>query len=59
MRIVLSCAECSRQSDEKASWEAHLGANEIPEHEPPKRVLAFIFCPDCAERGFERSRSIA
>jgi hypothetical protein len=53
---VLRCSECGRQSDEKATgWEAHLGADdidEIPEDEEPRRILAFVFCRDCAEREF-------
>jgi hypothetical protein len=29
---MLTCAECGRQSDEKATgWEAHLGADDIEE----------------------------
>jgi hypothetical protein len=58
---VLTCAECRRQSDENATgWEADLGADnidEIAKDEEPRRVLAFVFCPECAEREFGWSRS--
>ena len=57
---MLTCAECGRQSDEKATgWEAHLGADdidEIAEDEEPRRLLAFVFCPACARREFGASR---
>jgi hypothetical protein len=49
---VLTCAECGPQSDGQArGWEAHLGADdidEIPEDEEPRRLLAFVFCRECA-----------
>jgi hypothetical protein len=40
-------------------WKAHLGADgidEIAEDEEPERVLAFVFCPECARREFGRAR---
>jgi hypothetical protein len=53
---LLTCAECGRQSDEKATGgEADLGADdidELPEDEEPRRLLAFVFCPECANREF-------
>jgi hypothetical protein len=56
MASMLTCAECGRHSDESATgWEAHLGADdidEIAEDEEPRRILAFVFCPECAGRGF-------
>jgi hypothetical protein len=43
---------------ESTGWEAHLGADdidEIREDEEPRRLLAFVFCPECVEREFRPS----
>jgi hypothetical protein len=54
--LVLTCAECGRHSDENAAdSQAHLGWDDIDEaaeDERPTRALAFVFCPECAEREF-------
>jgi hypothetical protein len=59
---VLICAECSREADYNATgWQAHLGADDIDEiadFEEPRRVLAFVFCPACAEREFGKSARV-
>jgi hypothetical protein len=58
---VLVCSECGRRSEERATgWHTHLGADdidEIAEDEEPRRILAFVFCPECAEREFREGRS--
>jgi hypothetical protein len=53
--LNLICQECGAVSDESANrWQAHLGlVDEMAEDEEPTGgVLAYVFCPSCAEREF-------
>jgi hypothetical protein len=51
-----------RREGDRLAWQAHLGADdidEIAEDEEPRRLLAFVFCPECAEREFGRAAPLS
>jgi hypothetical protein len=49
---AVRCEECGAEADENArGWRAFLGNDP---RDPDDEPQGFVYCPDCAERDFDR-----